>query len=178
MSAIILRPCRPDDAPALALIGQATILETYAEVLPVADLLHHCRVQHGEALYADWLSRADHRLWLAEVAETGAPVGYMALTPSDLPVAAGPRDVELRRIYLLSLFHGGGLGARMMRTATEAAVVAGFERLLLSVYSLNAQALGFYARQGFTQAGVQKFRVGANFYDDLVLERPLLAPAG
>lgn len=169
MSAIILRPCRAGDAPALALVGQATILETYAQVLPLADLLHHCGVQHGEALYADWLTRPDHRLWLAEVAETGAPVGYMALTPSHLPVPAGPRDVELRRIYLLSPFQGGGLGARMMRTAVEAAKAAGFERLLLSVYSENAQAMEFYARQGFSQAGVQKFRVGANDYDDLVL---------
>lgn len=173
MSAVILRPCRPTDAPALALVGQATILETYADVLPVSDLLHHCSVQHGEALYADWLSRADHRLWLAEVAETGAPVGYMALTPSNLPVPAGPRDVELRRIYVLSPFHGGGLGARMMRTVIEAATAAGYDRLLLSVYSHNTQALGFYARQGFTPAGVQKFRVGANDYDDLVLARAL-----
>jgi ribosomal protein S18 acetylase RimI-like enzyme len=168
MSAITLRPCRPGDAPALALIGQATILETYAQVLPLADLLHHCGVQHGEALYTDWLSRPDHRLWLAET-RTGAPVGYMALTPQDLPVPTGPKDVELRRIYLLTPFQGGGMGAHMMRTVIEAATAAGFERLLLSVFSENGQALGFYARQGFTQAGVQKFRVGANDYDDLVL---------
>jgi ribosomal protein S18 acetylase RimI-like enzyme len=168
MSALTLRPCRPGDAPALALVGQATILETYAQVLPLADLLHHCGVEHGEALYADWLGRPDHRLWLAET-QTGAPVGYMAMTPSNLPVAAGPRDVELRRIYLLNPFHGGGFGAQMMRTAITAATAAGFDRLLLSVFSENARALAFYARQGFTQAGVQKFRVGANDYDDLVL---------
>lgn len=176
MSAITLRPCEPGDAPALALIGQATILETYAQVLPLADLLHHTSVQHGEALYADWLGRADHRLWLAETPR-GAPVGYMAMTPSNLPVPAGPRDVELRRIYVLRPFHGGGLGARMMRTAIDAARATGFDRLLLSVFSENAQALGFYARQGFTQAGVQKFRVGANDYDDLVLALAL-DPAG
>jgi ribosomal protein S18 acetylase RimI-like enzyme len=149
---LTIRPCVAGDAPALALVGQATILETYAQVLPLADLLQHCGVQHGEALYADWLARPDHRLWLAET-PTGAPVGYMALTPADLPVPAGPRDVELRRIYLLHPFHGGGMGGRMMRTAIEAATAAGFERLLLSVYSQNAQALGFYARQGFIQAG-------------------------
>jgi GNAT superfamily N-acetyltransferase len=173
---VTIRRCEAGDAPALSLIGQATILETYARVLPLSDLLHHCRVQHGEALYADWLGRSDHRLWLAETA-TGAPVGYMALTPADLPVPAGRKDVELRRIYLLHPFHGGGMGARMMRTAIEAATAAGFERLLLSVYSKNAQALGFYARQGFSQAGVQKFRVGANDYDDLVLSLRL-DPAG
>lgn len=169
---IIIRSCEMGDARALSLVGQATILDTYAHVLPLSDLLAHCDGPHGVAHYADWLARPDHQLWLAET-PTGAPVGYMALTPPDLPVALGLADVELRRIYLLRGFHGGGLGARMMRTAIEAATAAGFARLLLSVYSRNDQAIGFYARQGFVQVGVQKFRVGANDYDDLVLARSL-----
>jgi ribosomal protein S18 acetylase RimI-like enzyme len=169
---ITIRRCEPRDARALSLVGQATILDTYADVLPLADLLAHCEGPHGVALYADWLARPDHRLWLAETA-TGAPVGYMALTPPDLPVALAPGDVELKRIYLLRGFHGGGLGGRMMRTVIEAAAATGFKRLLLSVYSRNDQAIGFYARQGFAQAGVQKFRVGDNDYDDLVLARSL-----
>jgi len=32
----------------------------------------------------------------------------------------------------------------------------------------DAAAQPFYARQGYTQAGVRKSRVGANDYDDLV----------
>lgn len=165
---ITIRCCAPGDARALSLVGQATILDTYAQVLPLSDLLAHCDGPHGVAHYADWLARPDHRLWLAET-PTGAPVGYMALTPPDLPVALGLGDVELRRIYLLRGFHGAGLGARMMRTATDAAAAAGFTRLLLSVYSRNDRAIDFYARQGFAQVGVQKFRVGNNHYDDLVL---------
>jgi hypothetical protein len=35
------------------------------------------------------------------------------------------------------------------------------------------RALSFYARQGFSQAGVQKFRVGSQVFDDLVLSRSL-----
>jgi GNAT superfamily N-acetyltransferase len=169
---ITIRPCGPGDAAALALVGQATILETYAEVLPLDGLLHHCAHQHGEALYADWLGRPDHHLWLAET-ETGAPVGYAALTPVDLPIAPDPRDVELRRIYLLHRFQGGGLGAALMRTVTHAATQAGFRRLLLSVYGKNAGAIGFYLRQGFVRAGENRFRVGAVDYDDLILARGL-----
>ena len=37
----------------------------------------------------------------------------------------------------------------------------------------NARAIAFYARQGYVEAGVRKFRVGANEYDDLVLARAL-----
>jgi ribosomal protein S18 acetylase RimI-like enzyme len=169
---ITIRVCEPADARALSLVGQATILDTYANVLPLSDLLAHCDGPHGVAHYADWLARPDHQLWLVET-PTGAPVGYMALTPPDLPVALEAGDVELKRIYLLRGFHSGGMGGHMMRTVIAAATAAGFKRLLLSVYSLNDQALGFYARQGFVQVGVQKFRVGDNDYDDLVLARGL-----
>lgn len=169
---VTIRPCEPRDAAALALVGQATILETYAEVLPLEGLLAHCTQQHGQALYTDWLARPDHRLWLAETA-TGAPVGYAALTPPDLPVVSGPGDVELRRIYLLHRFQGGRLGAALMRTATSSARQAGFTRLLLSVYGDNAGALGFYARQGFVQVGEHRIRVGGLDYDDLILARGL-----
>ena len=170
---ITIRPCVVGDEAALALVGQATFLETYAGVLPAADILSHCRTQHGEALYAEWLAKPGYRLWLAEMDEGGAPVGYAALTPPDLPVATGEGDVELKRIYLLNRFHGTGLGGRLMATALESAAQAGFTRMLLGVFGGNARAIAFYARQGYVEAGVRKFRVGANEYDDLVLARAL-----
>ena len=61
----------------------------------------------------------------------------------------------------------------MMAAAVAQARALGAERLWLAVWGENANAIGFYARQGFTQAGVRKFQVGANTYDDLVLARDL-----
>jgi len=168
-----IRPCGPGDAAALALVGQATFLETYADVLPAADIVAHCAREHGEARYAAWLEQADYRLWIAELAATGVGVGYAVLCLPDLPVPLEPGDLELKRIYLLSKYQGGGVGARMMATACHAAQAAGARRILLGVYGINHAAIAFYTRQGFTQAGVRQFRVGANTYDDLVLARDL-----
>ncbi len=170
---VTIRPCVAGDEAALALVGQATFLETYAGVLPAGDILSHCKTQHSEALYADWLAKAGYRLWAAEMDEGGAVVGYAALTPPDLPVATGERDVELKRIYVLNRFHGTGLGAKLMTTAMERASSDGFTRMLLGVFGGNSRAIAFYARQGYAEAGVRKFRVGANEYDDLVLARSL-----
>jgi len=170
---IDIRRCVQGDEAALALVGQATFLETYAGALPAGDIISHCSVQHGEALYADWLAKPGYRLWVAEMEEGRAPVGYAALTPPDLPVATGEKDVELKRIYLLHRFHGTGLGARLMETALDAAAAAGFTRVLLGVFGGNARAIAFYTRQGYAEAGVRKFRVGENEYDDLVLARAL-----
>lgn len=168
-----IRLCGPADAAALALVGQATFLETYADVLPAADIVAHCAREHGEARYAAWLERADYRVWIAELAATGVGVGYAVLCPPDLPVPLGPGDLELKRIYLLSKFQGGGVGARMMAAACQAAAAAGAGRMLLGVYGINHAAIAFYTRQGFAKAGVRQFQVGANTYDDLVLARDL-----
>lgn len=164
-----VRRCGPGDAAALALVAQATFLETYATVLPMADILAHCEHEHGAASYAAGLADPQVGLWLAELPATGVVVGYVMLCPPDLPVPLQPGDLEIKRIYLLSRFQGGGVGARLMAVAVAAARAAGAGRVLLGVHDGNATAQAFYARQGYTQAGVRKFRVGANDYDDLVL---------
>ena len=84
-------------------------------------------------------------------------------------MVTGERDVELKRIYVLNRFHGAGLGAKSMTTAMESAASDSFTRILLGVFGVNSRAITLYARQGYVEAGVQKFRVGANEYDDLVL---------
>ena len=170
---ITIRPCTRQDAEALALVSRATFLESYADVLPAADILVHCEVQNRPELYRDWLSTPGWRAWLAEIADTRAPVGFSLSCPPDLPLPTGPGDVELKRIYLLHRFQGGGDGARLMAAAEAAARADGFDRLLLGVYTKNIQALGFYAHQGFTQAGVRTFQVGSRTYDDLVLAKTL-----
>ncbi|HEY8616400.1 GNAT family N-acetyltransferase [Phenylobacterium sp.] len=170
---ILIRPCVADDAAALALVGQATFLETYAGMLPLSDILHHCRHEHGEVRYAGWLGRPGYRFWIAEMAVGGAPVAYAMTCPPDLPVQTGPGDVELKRIYALHRFHGSGLGPRLMAAAIEGAQAAGASRLLLGANRDNGRALAFYARRGFVQVGERRFKVGANEYDDVVLARSL-----
>ena len=168
-----IRQAGPADAQALALVGQATFLQSYSDFLPAADVIAHCVHEHGQDAYAQWLVKPDYRLFLAEHSSGRAPIGYIMLCPPDLPVETGPGDMELKRIYLLHRFHGGGGGGLLMRTAVKAASEAGARRLLLGVYSQNHAALGFYARQGFTQVGVRKFQVGEKIYDDLVLAKDL-----
>ena len=170
---IEIRPCRPGDGPALSLVGQATTLETYPAILPLADMLAHTEHEHGRARYEGWLADPHYRIWIAELAATRSPVGYLVLCPPDLPVPTGPGDLEVKRIYVLAPYKGSGVGARLMATAIDAARAAGAPRVLLGVNGDNRAAQAFYARQGFEQAGVRRFQVGASTYDDLVLAKSL-----
>ncbi|MGH8082583.1 MAG: GNAT family N-acetyltransferase [Lysobacter sp.] len=171
-----IRRAEAADAGALALAGAATFLETFAGVLDGSDIVEHCRVQHAASLYADWLADGEVAAWLAETVERAAPVGYAMIAPPKLVLAdLCGSDLELKRIYLLSRFHGGGVGRELMHSAVAESRARGARRLLLGVYSGNARALAFYARNGFRQVGERRFQVGDNVYDDAVLALDLHA---
>ena len=166
-----IREAGADDASALALIGAATFLETFAGILDGDAIVGHCAAQHCEAAYRAALADGA-RAWLAEAQPGAAPVGFVLIGKPDL-AAARDGDIELKRIYSLSRFHGAGLGAALMKQALEAA--RGHRRLLLGVYAQNDRALAFYRKQGFADLGTRRFNVGGKLYDDLVLVRPLAA---
>jgi diamine N-acetyltransferase len=161
-----LRAALPEDSEALALVGAASFLEAFAGTLPGPDLLEHCRRQHSAEQYAQWLAKSEYRLCLLEIRQ--APVGYAVVCPPDLPVALEAGDLELKRLYLLHRFQGGGLGARLMQWSIAAAREAGAGRLLLGVKADNEAAIAFYRRFGYEVVGTRQFLVGTQLCDDLI----------
>lgn len=166
-----IREAGEGDASALALVGAATFLETFAAILDGDAIIAHCAAQHSDAAYRAYFA-AGARAWIAEAQPGGAPVGFALIGAPDLAVARDG-DIELKRIYSLSRFHGSGMGAALMEQAVAAA--SDHRRLLLGVYAHNVRALAFYRKQGFADIGTRQFNVGGKLYDDLVLARPLAA---
>jgi len=180
----LIRACAPGDEPALALVGQATFLETFAGVLRGSDISAHCQRAHHPQVYRTWLQAASLQAgsacaWLAETAQGAAPVGYLVLAAADLPAVAdiGPDDLEIKRVYLLHRFQRMGLGRRLMDTARVHARRRGGRRLLLGVYSRNSEAIAFYRTLGYDTVGTRTFRVGDTDCQDLILALPLTARA-
>ena len=166
---IEIRTCSPGDEDALALIGQATFLETFAGVLAGPDILSHCANAHSTAVYRNWLSDDRYRLWLAEINPGHAPVGFIVVAPAQLPLPEAERDLEIKRIYILSKFQGGGLGSRLVNEAIAHSRACNAKRLLLGVYAHNVSAIGFYERFGFKTLGNRSFNVGGQDYEDNIM---------
>ena len=172
---ITIRKAAPGDEYALGAVGIGTFLESYTELIPGADLISHCHKQHSVEMYRSFLSTADerYRCWLAEFAETGAPVGYAVTCPPDLPVAHAPSDIELKRIYVFSKYHGTGAG-RMLNQAVDAhAKAIGAKHILLGTYEANHRAIAFYKREGYGKIGERQFQVGDQLFDDIVMAKTL-----
>lgn len=170
-SNLTIRRARPGDEAALAIVGAASFLESYAGVVDGQGIIRHCQERHTPQVYASALADPAHALWLAEMAPGAAPVGYLHLAPPDLPVQTGPGDIEIKRIYVLSRLHGTGLGRRLIETALTHARDAEMRNIVLGVYKGNARALAFYGRAGFEALGERSFDVGGSVYCDWVMGR-------
>ncbi len=168
-----IRTAAPGDEGALALVGAATFLETYAHMIPGHDMVTHAAKRHSPATYAAWLADPSATVWIAET-EIKAPIGYLVLTQATLP-ESGPRpdDLEVQRIYVLSRFHRSGTGHALMNLAVSKALTRGASRLVLGVHNENVRALAFYKRQGFVVIDERKFPVGDSVFCDSVLARTL-----
>ena len=155
------------------MVAAASFLETFAGILPGADIVAHCAHNSSIGKFAGWAGEAVSVVTLATHPDGGAPVGYSVLTTPDLPVAPLEGDIELRRIYALSVTRGTGLGHRLMAQAIDDARTLGRRRVLLGVLGTNVRARDFYEREGFVLAGERRFNVGAGWYDDVIYARAL-----
>ena len=170
---ITIRRARPEDAERLGHIGVATFIDSYVYDIEGDAIVAHCTRQHAREVYAKYLADPACSVWLAEYTATGAPIGYAVNCPPDLPIPLQPGDLELKRIYVLSRFHGSGTGPRLMQAAIDDARQRGAPRLLLGTYEDNHRAIAFYRKSGFAMAGTRQFQVGEKVYDDIVLAKPL-----
>ncbi|RYG98010.1 MAG: GNAT family N-acetyltransferase [Alphaproteobacteria bacterium] len=164
-----IRLGRPGDEAAFSLVGPATFLETFAEILQGRDIVAHCAEAHAAERYREWLSDSRYALWIVECERSNAPIGYMVIGPSQLPVQDIGNDIELKKIYLLSKFHGIGIGRQLISLAISYSISICSKRLLLGVYAHNDRAIAFYRDNGFEQIATRKYRVGDADYDDIVM---------
>jgi diamine N-acetyltransferase len=170
MTPIIWRKAVAADAESLAYLGAATFLASFAYDHPGGPLIDHLRDQHSATYYAAALGDPDIDIVIGET-PLGAPVGYAMVTPPAHPTLQQPGDIELKRIYLLGPWQGGGNGRDLLNLVFNVANERGAKRTLLAVYEQNVRAVAFYERAGFAAIGETVFMVGPMPFRDLVYAR-------
>jgi ribosomal protein S18 acetylase RimI-like enzyme len=173
MTPVVWRAAVVADAEALAYLGAATFMATFAFDHPGQPLIEHLRQEHSAAYYAAALGDPAIDILLGET-PLGAPVGYAMVTPPSHPALQQEGDIELKRIYLLGPWQGGGNGKDLLDLVFAVAKKRMAKRLLLSVYEKNVRAVGFYERAGFAAIGETVFMVGPVPFRDLVYARNMV----
>lgn len=140
-------------------LGVETFVQAFGDLYSQEDLDAFLKAQHSAGVYRKILDDPALRTWLAET-EEGDAVGYVIAGPCDLPAPDMPENAgELKRIYILKDYQGGGLGRRMLDTAFVW-LEDKFAHLYIGVYSENFGAQRLYARYGFEKVGEYDFMVG------------------
>jgi len=166
-----LRRAGVADAAKLSLIGCATFIESFANDHDGDEVVRYLTTDHAPGWYARELANPDQAAWLVEEA-VGCPVGYAMAIPAMLPGTDTATDFELKRIYMLSKWHGGGWGSKLFKAVEDQARARGAKRLTLSVYVENFPAQKFYAARGFEAIGRWVFE-GFDASEDFILAKTL-----
>ena len=169
--AVMIRTAGIDDAPALAAIGAALFEQTYAGLIPPAEIAAHVAADFAEAIQRSEL--ADSSVTSLIVEEGDTTVGFAQVRLRDLPVPSTyGASVELWRIYLDRRCHGRGIAHDLMVAVGSAAVALSDGAIWLSVWESNPRAISFYGRYGFEEVGRQGFHVGDEVHSDIVMSAP------
>jgi diamine N-acetyltransferase len=161
------RVCGPSDEPALSLVAQATVLETYAGITDGEDLIKYINSELTVADFGRIVTSDRMRAWIVETSAGKCAVGYaVAVSDED---AQSFSSFELKRLYVFHRFHGNGLSRRLIEDVLSFAKQMKSERVWLQVHEANHHAVEFYRRFGFVQTGTDLFRAGAGSYRVLTL---------
>lgn len=167
-----LRRATINDSRALAVVGSATFLETFANDHPGDALIAFTETNHSADYYRALLNEPATTAWIVEH-DVGAPIGYAIVVSSSLPGSDPVTDAELKRIYLLSKWQGAGFGRKLIEAAETEAVARGAKRLVLSVYTKNEKAIRFYGARGYETIGRAMFPGFSDAYSDFVMAKSL-----
>jgi ribosomal protein S18 acetylase RimI-like enzyme len=166
-----LRLCDAADATAISLLGQATILETYAGIAEGSDLYAYITKDLGVETFRGLLTSQRARTWIVETDVGNCAVGYALVLFGEGTEAVSTTVLE--RLYLLYRFHGLGLGRRLMEEALADARARESTLMSLKVNAQNTKSIDFYERYGFKTVSEEPFRAGDRDYRTLVMHLAL-----
>lgn len=153
---IAYRPLMPMDAPVLARMGRASLLESHGHSAPAEIMETYVARSFSEAACHAELS--DPRNIFTGVWYEGQPAGYAKIicnTPH--PQVTLAPVTKLERIYLLKAYYGLGLGQGLLSRAIETSRANGDLGMWLDVWQKNDRAFRFYQKEQFETVGASKF---------------------
>ena len=176
MSGLVVRIAGEADAAALAEVAAATFALACPPDTEQQDIDDFIETNLSRESFDRYLADPARLLLLAELDRR--PVGYTMLVlgePADPDVAAAITmrpTAELSKCYVLPAQHGGGIATALIERNVDEAAARGAIGVWLGVNQHNARANRFYEKSGFGIVGTKRFRVGAEWHDDFVRERP------
>ena len=160
------------DAALLAELGARTFCDTFAADNKPEDMAAYLAESFGPEIQSAELATPETIFLIAEI--DGVAAGYAHLQVVSTPTCvAGPRPIELARLYASRGWLGRGVGAALMGGCLDQARQAGYQTIWLGVWEKNLRAQAFYRKWEFKVVGNHEFQLGSDLQNDFIMERPL-----
>ncbi|PAE33356.1 GNAT family N-acetyltransferase [Bacillus sp. 7884-1] len=170
---INIKPCTIEDLSILQEISYETFNETFKDQnspeIMNAYLEKAFNVKQLEKELSNIFSRFFFVYFNNEVA------GYLKVNSHDAQSEnMGEDSLEIERIYVRAKFQKLGLGKYLINKAIEIAVEQGKNKIWLGVWEKNENAIAFYKKIGFVQAGTHSFYMGNEEQIDFIMIKSLV----
>ena len=162
------------DVSILRGIARDTFIETFSEANKAEDMERYLTENFSEEQLARELSNPDSFFYVAEV--NGHVGGYLKLNTARAQTEPQAADaLEIERIYVLSSYHGHGVGQALYHHAMSVAEDRKASYVWLGVWEHNHRALRFYEKNGFIAFGTHIFQLGNDQQTDILMKKSVAA---
>jgi RimJ/RimL family protein N-acetyltransferase len=146
----------------------------FSEVIQEGIWLPTFNANSNIADWVNWIQRTNQCRDLMLVAEINEEyTGHLTLQTEEWMAS---RHVAKLGIIVAKKDRGRGIGRALMRAAEEAALVSGFEKIVLSTFEDNAIAKSLYLAMDYRLVGIRKrhFKMPKGFIDEVLFEKELV----
>lgn len=162
-----IRAGRPSDADRLAVLATQVWLHTYCTNGVNTEVAQYVLSELTVERFAVRLTEPQSHILVGEFQEW--LVGFAAVRFGASCPSIAKSTVELQTLYVQEHFIGQGIGRSLLEAAEAKAREEAAAPLWLSVNAQNAQAIAFYARQGYNRVGTTYFVLGEGRHENHVL---------
>lgn len=146
----------PDDAPLLAKIGGASLIESHGHSAAPEVMQQYVDKAFSEAACRAELADDNNLFYGIYYKDQLAGYSKIILHTPHPAVSLQP-VTKMERLYLLKEFYALKLGQQLMEEAVALSKEAGEKGVWLNVWKENSRAIRFYTKNGFEIVGESEF---------------------
>ncbi|MEC3556585.1 GNAT family N-acetyltransferase [Bacillus thuringiensis] len=168
-----IEKCTLEDIHRLQDISYETFNETFKHQNSTESMNHYLEKAFNLKQLEKELSNISSQFFFVYFNDEIA--GYLKVNIDDAQSEEmGNESLEVERIYIKSSFQKHGLGKYLLNNAIEIAIEHNKKNIWLGVWEKNENAIAFYKKLGFVQAGSHSFYMGDDEQVDLIMIKTLI----
>ncbi|MDF2790171.1 MAG: negative regulation of sporulation protein [Neobacillus sp.] len=170
---INIKPCTIEDLSMLQEISYETFIETFKDQNSPENMNAYLERAFNLKQLEKELSTISSQFFFVYLNNEVA--GYLKVNTQDAQSEnMGEDSLEIERIYIRAKFQKLGLGKYLINKAIEIAEEQEKNKIWLGVWEKNENAIAFYKKLGFVQAGRHSFYMGDEEQIDFIMIKSLV----